>query len=245
MYRPSHPGQGPPAPFVPASQQQQRSVGHRSRAIPIVPPSATASPDTKNAYARQAANAVAGTVNGASNATSPSKAALSAKAASAAVFVPKGAPTPGSTASAEHDYDEGSGVPTRMMQEMAVNGPEHGSQQPMQFNPYVGTESGRGTPNSFGGGLGGYDTDGSVSLNGECGCVSWLQADICALRSLCRATFSIRRTWDRFLPHSNRSRTRIHSHQRRGQLSERRHWALLRCERGHQQEVGRITRMSI
>lgn len=165
MYgRPPASRQGPPAPFVPASQQQRGA-----RAIPIISPSNDASPETKVAFAKELAVNNAN-VNGAT-ATSPAKGALSAKAASAAVFIPKGISTP-STANAtpalptsENAYDDQQANNNAMMHDMNINGPqEHYHQSPaIQNNLFLANESGRGTPNSFGVG-GGYDTDGSNSM---------------------------------------------------------------------------------
>jgi len=94
--------------------------------------------------------------------SSPSKAGLSARAASAAVFVPKGVASPSiQSRGPAGDYEgmeEGSGT-ARLMENMNIGG---GSGEQMGFNPYANNESGRGTPNSFGGG--GYETDGSVSF---------------------------------------------------------------------------------
>lgn len=167
----------PPAPFVPASQQQRAA-----RAIPIVSPSQDASPEPRAAFAKQLAGAAVassggGNVNGSatSAATSPAKGGLSAKAASAAVFVPKGISTPSSTnatsiaysnATSENVYDDQQASTNAMMHEMNINGPQeqYVHQSPaIQNNLFLGNESGRGTPNSFGMG-GGYDTDGSNSM---------------------------------------------------------------------------------
>jgi hypothetical protein len=101
--------------------------------------------------------------NNALDSTSPSssspKAGLTARAASAAVFVPKVAASPliqSRGLSSKYDNtEEGSGT-ARLMENMNIAGGEQTG-----YNPYANNESGRGTPNSFGGG--GYETDGSVS----------------------------------------------------------------------------------
>lgn len=172
MYgRPPSSRQGPPAPFVPASQQRT------ARAIPIIAPSNDASQETKAAFAKQfaaaAANSGSGNVNG-SVATSPAKGGLSAKAASAAVFIPKGITTPSTTnaspavlQTSENAYDDQQTNNNAMMQDLNLNGPQehytHHQSPAIQNNLFLANESGRGTPNSFGVG-GGYDTDGSNSM---------------------------------------------------------------------------------
>jgi PAB-dependent poly(A)-specific ribonuclease subunit 3 len=177
MYgRPPSSRPGPPAPFVPASQQQRGA-----RAIPIIAPSNDASPETKAAFAKQlaATSGSGGNVNGtAISATSPAKGALSAKAASAAVFIPKGISTPSTTnatpatfsnSTSENAYDDQQANNNAMMHDMNLNGPQeqqhfiHHQSPAIQNNLFLGNESGRGTPNSFGVG-GGYDTDGSNSM---------------------------------------------------------------------------------
>jgi PAB-dependent poly(A)-specific ribonuclease subunit 3 len=175
MYHPSqHGGHGPPAAFVPASQQQQQqpqlnvggggALGNRSsRAVSIVPPSA----DAKSAFvARSAAQ------SNVDASPSPSKAALSAKAASAAVFVPKGGattpaayPSPSPSAAKANvrggQYDDNGSTAVHMMHDMTLD-PHNEQGQPMQYTPYLGAgnDDGRGTPTSFGGG---YEGDGMNS----------------------------------------------------------------------------------
>jgi hypothetical protein len=92
---------------------------------------------------------------------SPAKAALSARAASAAVFVPKGFASPSLQNRSANDYEgmeEGAGT-ARLMENMNLG--SHGGEH-SNYNPYAINESGRGTPNSLGMGAG-YETDGSVS----------------------------------------------------------------------------------
>jgi hypothetical protein len=200
MFKYQRAGQGPPAAFVPSSQQQQK--GGRSKAIPIVAPigdvaSSDAessqqssslsntpsypphiSPQRNNANIGQATspyarpkrihNSNTGRQGSSHHNTgetmssaSPAKAALSARAASAAVFVPKGVASPSlQNRQALNDYDgmeEGAGT-ARLMENMNITG--HGGEQP-GYNPYANNDSGRGTPTSLG--MGGYETDGSVS----------------------------------------------------------------------------------
>lgn len=181
MYRPSQHGHGPPAAFVPASQQQQNAGGNGggggnnrgTRAISIMPPSA----DVKSAFA--ARNAQGNVVDAAA---SPSKAALSAKAANAAVFVPKGgastptaypspSPAAGKASARVGQYDDNGGAATHMLHDLSLE-PHNDQGQPMQYTPYMGgsNDDGRGTPTSFGVGGGGnvvggggYEGDGMNS----------------------------------------------------------------------------------
>lgn len=150
MYRYSQPGQGPPAPFVPASQGKGNQAARSSKAIPIVQPSAVA-PDGAVSHTTGGLNPNGGTIS----VTSPLKAALSAKAASAAVFVPKGVATKSPSASTDSQETEDQGnvaVPTEMFQDLAMDTQAH--------HQYVGPESGRGTPSSVQ--VSGYDAENAV-----------------------------------------------------------------------------------
>ena len=152
-----------------SSSQQSSSTSHLSpqkgSGLGISTSSAASSPNPRSKRAnasgtsRGGANGVSSTVETMSP-SSPVKAALSARAASAAVFVPKGVASPSIqsrvTAGEYDSAEEGSGT-ARLMESMNLGG----SGDQMAYNPYAQNESGRGTPNSFGGG--GYETDGSVS----------------------------------------------------------------------------------